>query len=89
MDNPDVVTLKGLNNSIDYSVRQGISYDKDVFSLSSRYKPLQRLSLYAGHEFSQLDHRDIDEWLLLTPQTKIHSIELKAQGRPLDKVKLN
>jgi hypothetical protein len=86
IDNPDVVTLKGLNNSIDYSVRQGISYDKDVFSLSTRYRPMQRLSLYAGYEFSQLDRQDVTEWLILTPQTKIHSIDLKAQARPLDKV---
>ena len=49
---------------------------------------MQRLSLYAGYEFSQLDRKDVTEWLILTPQTKIHSIELKAQARPLDKVKV-
>ncbi len=85
MDTPDTVPLHGYP-AIIYPVRQGISYDKDVFSLSSRYRPMQRLSLYAGYEFSQLDRKDVTEWLLLTPQTKIHSIELKAQGRPLDKV---
>ena len=85
MDNPDTVTLTGYPGII-YPVRQGISYDKDVFSLSTRYKPMQRLSLFARYEYSQLKRGDIAEWLLLTPQTKIHSIDLKAQARPLDKV---
>ena len=64
MDTPDTVTLNGLSNGSvnNYMVRQGISYDKDVISLSSRYKPLQRLSLFARYEFSQLDRRDDAEW---------------------------
>ena len=90
MDTPDTVTLNGLSNGSvnNYMVRQGISYDKDVISLSSRYKPLQRLSLFARYEFSQLDRRDDAEWHLLTPKTKIHSIDLKAQAKPFDKVKI-
>ena len=90
MDTPDTFTLNGLSNGSvnNYMVRQGISYDKDVISLSSRYKPMQRLSLFARYEFSQIERRDDAEWHLLTPKTKIHSIDLKAQARPHDKVTL-
>ena len=87
-DSPDVTTLSGQNSSINYSVREGISYDKDVFTLSSRYKPLHRLSLFAGYEFSLLDRKDVDDWELLTPQTKVHAIDLKAHARPFDNVKV-
>ena len=88
MDTPDTVTLNGLSNGSvnNYMVRPGISYDNDVVSLSSRYKPMQRLSLFARYEFSQIERRDDAEWHLITPKTKIHSIDLKAHGRPFDRV---
>ena len=86
MDTPNTVTLHGDNSAITYPVRQGISYDKDVFSLSSRYKPLQRLSLFAKYEFSYLERKKVDEWLVLTPQTKIHSIDLRVHARLLDRI---
>jgi hypothetical protein len=93
MDTPDEIYLVGYNGDKSYygslpPVRQGISYDKDMFSLSTRYRHSQRLSLFAGYEFSQLDRKDIAEWPSLTPQTKIHSIDLKAQAKPFDKVKI-
>jgi hypothetical protein len=87
MDTPDTVSLYGYP-AITYPVRQGISYDKDVFSLSSRYKPLQRLSLFAGYEFSQLDRKDVAEWVGLPGQTRIHTIDLEAHAKPVDKVKV-
>jgi len=86
MDTPDAVTLNGQNNAITYTVREGVSYDADVFSLSSRYKPLHRLSLFASYEFSLLDRKDVAEWELLTSQTKVHTIDLKALAKPHDRV---
>ena len=90
MDTPNTVTLNGLTNdhTYTYSVRQGISYDKNLFSLSSRYKPLQRLSLFAGYEFSQLDRKDVAEWPGLPGQTRIHTIDLAAHAKPVDKVRV-
>ena len=87
-DSPDVTTLKGQNNAINYSVRQGISFDEDVFTLASRYKPLHKLILFADYQFSLLDRKDVDEWEMLTPQTKVHTIDLKAHARPFDNVKV-
>jgi hypothetical protein len=71
-----------------YPVRQGISYDKNIFSLSSRYKPLRHLSLFAEYEYSLLSRENSAEWELLSSQVKIHTIELAAHARPLDKVAL-
>ena len=71
-----------------YTVRQGISYDTDVLSLSSRYKPFKSLSLLAGYEFSQIDREDVAEWELLPSQTKVHTIDLVAHAKPVDKVKV-
>ena len=93
MDTPDKIYLIGYNGDKSYydslpPVRQGISYDKDVFSLSTRYRPSQSLSLFAGYEFSQLERKDIAEWPSLTPQTKMHSIDLKAQAKPFDKLRI-
>jgi hypothetical protein len=87
-DSPDVVTLNGMNSAINYSVREGISYDEDIFTLASRYKPLQKLTLFADYQFSLLDRKDVDEWEMLTPQTKVHSIDLRAHARPFDNVKV-
>jgi len=86
MDTPDTVTLNGLHTAVNYPVRNGISYDKDVFSLSSRYKPLQRLSLFAGYEFSLLDRKNLDDWELLPSRTKIHTVDLRAHAKPLNNV---
>jgi hypothetical protein len=70
----------------DNSVRQSISFDKDVFSLSSRYKPLQRLTLLAKYEFSILERKDITDWVELIPQTKIHLLDLRVHAKPVEKV---
>ncbi|MFH1216977.1 MAG: hypothetical protein V1706_10805 [Pseudomonadota bacterium] len=88
MDTPDVMTLAGLNNSLPYSVREGISLDKDVFSLSARYKPLRVLSLYATYEFSHLKREDYAEWVALPGESSIHSLNLTAHLRPLGKMKI-
>jgi len=86
MDYPSEATLTGLNNTINYSVREGISYDKDVFSLSGRYKPLHLLTLYANYEFSNLERKEVAEWDVLPPKTRIHTIDLRAHAKPLDQV---
>lgn len=88
MDTPDTVTLAGVANVLSYPVRQGISYNRDNFAVSARYKPLNRLSLFSTYEFSHLERRDIDEWLVLPDRTDIHSINLTAHSRPMDKLKL-
>lgn len=94
LDTPASVTLIGISDPNNptilppYTVRQGISYDKDVFSLSSRYKPFKSLSLLAEYEFSQTDREDIAEWKMLPSQTKVHTIDLVAHARPVDRVKI-
>ncbi|MDH3328537.1 MAG: MtrB/PioB family outer membrane beta-barrel protein, partial [Desulfobulbaceae bacterium] len=88
MDNPDFVTLAGLTNTLRYTVRQGISYDKDVFTLSARYRPLSRLSLASTYEYAQIERENIDQWEVLEDRTAIHRINLTAHAKPLDKLKL-
>jgi len=88
MDTPDSVILTGLNNSLPYSVREGVSYRKDVFSLSTRYRPLNILSLFATYEFSHLERKDVSEWIVLPSQSNIHTITFKAHAKPLNKVKV-
>jgi hypothetical protein len=88
LNTPDTMTLTGLSNSLNYPVRQGISYDKDVFSLSSRYRPGNILSLLASYEFSHLDRKDVGEWVVLPGQSNIHTINFTANAKPLDKVKV-
>lgn len=87
-DTPDTITLSGLSNTLNYPVRQGLSYDKDVFSLSGRYKPVNMLSLFATYEFSYLDRNDVAEWVALPGQSSIHSTNLTAHLRPLAKIKV-
>jgi len=88
LDTPDTVTLRGMSNTLNYPVRQGISFDKEIFSLSSRYKPLKRLSLFAEYKFSHLSRENTAEWELPSSQIDTHTVELKAHARPLDKVTL-
>jgi hypothetical protein len=87
LDNPGEVALSGYPDII-YSVRPGISYDKDVFSLSSRYKALSSLTLYAAYEFSHLERKELSEWEILPERSNIHAIDLTAQAKPLDRVKV-
>ena len=90
MDNPSEVTLSGNipDNDYTYPVRQGISYNKDVFSLSSRYKALPNLSLFAKYEFSHLERKELSEWVILPERSNIHAIDLTLQARPLDLLKV-
>ena len=90
MDNPSEVTLSGITfgNNYTYTVRPGISYNKDVFSLSSRYKALPNLSLFAKYEFSHLERKEVSEWVLLPERSNIHTVDLTAHARPLDRVKI-
>jgi hypothetical protein len=92
MDTPDTVRLTNLDtgNKIQpYDVRQGISYNKDIITLSGRYKPLNILSLYANYKFSYLERKNLDEWWGLIPgHSSIHSIDVKAKVKPLEKLKL-
>lgn len=88
MDTPGAVTLAGLTNTLNYPVRNGLSYDKDVFSLSTRYRPLGILSLFANYEFSHLQRKDVTEWPGLPGYSNIHTVQLAAHARPLAAVKM-
>ncbi len=88
MDTPDVATLSGLSNTLTIPVRDGVSYDKDVFSLSTRYRSLNFLSLLASYEFSHLERKDVAEWGILPGQTNIHTINFTTHVKPLDRVKV-
>jgi len=92
MDTPDTVSLINLdtgNKIRPYDVRKGISYNKDLFTLSGRYKPLSIFSLYANYKFSYLERKDLDEWGGLLPgHSNIHSIDVKANAKPLEKLQL-
>jgi len=93
MDTPSAVYLIGYNGDKTYygtlsPVRQGISYDKDVFSLSTRYKPVNFLSLYANYDFSHLERKDTADWELLSGRTNIHTVNFTAKARPVNKLKV-
>lgn len=88
MDNPEVVTLTGQSNTINYSVRQGISSTKDDLSLSARYKPWKALSLLGTYEFSHLERQDVAAWRALTGQSNMHRLDLMAHLNPTAAVKL-
>ncbi|MBW2467416.1 MAG: MtrB/PioB family outer membrane beta-barrel protein [Deltaproteobacteria bacterium] len=93
IDTPADVFLVGYSGDKSYygtipSVRHGISWTKDVFSLSTRYKPLNLLTLYANYEFSHLEREEVAEWLVLPDRSNIHRINLKASARPSDSLKV-
>lgn len=90
LDTPDTVTLTGLQNGTinNYSVRNGISYNDDVFSLASRYRPSSLLTLFATYDFSHLERKEIAEWVVLPGQTNIHTLTFAAHAKPIDKVKV-
>ncbi|MBU0681377.1 MAG: hypothetical protein KKD73_08145 [Proteobacteria bacterium] len=88
MDTPDTVTLVGLNNTLNYTVRQGISSDQDVFSLSTRYRQSRMLSLFASYEFSHLERQDVEDWVVLPERSDIHTLNVTAHVKPMDKVNI-
>ena len=70
------------------SARPGISSATDVLTLSSRYKPLRRITLNADYKFTHIDRQDEEEWLALSDQTDIHQIDLSLNTRPVDDLKV-
>ncbi len=87
MDNPDQVTLNGAVNALTYPVRQGISYERDQFSLTARYKPFSRLSLLSTYAYSFQKRKDIGEWPVLAETTGRHNLNLTAHVRAPGKLK--
>ena len=87
---PDSFTLYNRDgDSINtYSVRQGVSYYRDVISLSSRFKPMKLLSLYANYEYSQTERSDEENWLVLPDRSAHHTVVLKANARPADRFRM-
>jgi hypothetical protein len=71
------------------SVRPGVSYARDFFTLSSRYKPMRRLTLNANYKFTHMEREDVEEWAALSDRTDMHKVNLKATARPIDKLKLS
>lgn len=88
MTHNDTFSLNGVNSTINYPVREGVSYNKDVLSISTRYKPLQILSLFGKYEYSHLKRDNVESWFLLPWETDIHSIDLWAHAKPLDQLTL-
>jgi hypothetical protein len=87
-DHGDIVLLSGLNNALLYRVRDSISYTKDVFSLSAKYNPLTRYSLLTTYEYSRQERTDIDEWEVFEERTNVHNINVTANAKPFNKLKL-
>jgi len=88
MENPGVVALAGQGNTLYYPVRKAVSYERDVFSLATRYRPARNLSLFATYEFSHLSRKDVDEWVVLPGHTNVHRLNLTAQASPLANLKV-
>lgn len=88
LDTPDYVTLTGLSNTLNYSVRQGISYDKNIFTLSARYHPFAKFTVIPSYEYSLIERDDVDEWQVLNDRASIHTFNLTARAKPLDRLKL-
>lgn len=88
MDTPSAVTLTGLANSLTYPVRPGISTNENVFTLSSRYRPSTLVAILAAYEFSHLQRHDVDQWLVLPEESRIHTLNLTTHVRPTRKVKM-
>ncbi|MCL7487346.1 MAG: MtrB/PioB family outer membrane beta-barrel protein [Desulfobulbaceae bacterium] len=87
-ENPEQVVLSGLVNRITYPVRTPISTEKDLFSLSARYRPLNKLTLIGNYEFEHRKRTDIDDWIVLPADSDVHRINLTAHARPLNTLKL-
>lgn len=88
LDQTDMLRLIGAANILNYPVRQGVSYDKDQFSLAARYKPLKRLTLLSSYEFATIERKDVDDWEVLPEGTDTHTLNLTAQTRPFASLKL-
>jgi len=86
LDTPD--TPVGYTGIIP-QVRQGVSYSRDVYDFSSRYKPMRRLILNANYNFTHIDREDVEEWTALTDRADIHKVNLTANARPVDKLKVS
>lgn len=84
MESPEAVLLTGLQgNTLSYPVRRrGISHDRDLFSLATRYRPAKNLSLFATYEFSHLSRKEIDAWGVLPGHTLVHRLNLAAHVSP-------
>lgn len=88
VDTPDFFTLEGLVHTLNYPVRNGVSYVKDIFSLSARYRPLNTLSLVSLYEFEHIEKENIDDWYLIRTRSLVHTINLTAHVKPWNKLKL-
>ncbi len=88
LDTPGAVTVAGRNNILSYSVRPGISSNQDVFSLSTRYRSSRTLVLFATYEFSHLERQDEADWLVVPGQSNVHTVNVRAHAKPMDKVHL-
>jgi len=87
-DNPGQMTLTGFVNRITYPVRQPVSTRSDLFSFSTRYRPLARVNLIGNYDFEHRERSDLDDWQTLEEDTDIHRLGLVAHARPLDTLKL-
>ncbi|GAB4340874.1 MAG: hypothetical protein Kow0089_14880 [Desulfobulbaceae bacterium] len=87
-EDPDQVTLAGLSNRITYPVRRPVSTRRDQVSLSTRYRPLPRLTLIGQYGFERLERTDLDDWVLLPDESDNHHANLAAHFSPLEGLQL-
>jgi len=90
LDTPDSITLTGLTNGVvnSFPIRQGISYGKDIFTLSSRYRPSSILSMFANYEFSYVERTDVTDWMVVPGHSGIHKVNLTARLQPLERLQI-
>ncbi len=87
-ENPERTTLSGSRSRVSYEVRSPVSTEKDLFSLSARYRPLERLTVNGNYEFEMRKRTEVDEWAVLPEDTDIHRISLTARARFMSTLKL-
>lgn len=88
VDNPETITLRGLATTTVYPVRPGISSENDLFSLSARYRPAQKVTITSDYEFTYRERSNTEAWPLLPERTASNRIKLAAQASPLWNLKL-
>lgn len=86
--NPEHIVLEGAVSRASYEVRRPISTDKDLFSLSARYRPLGRLTLNGSYDYEMRERTDVEEWAVLPESSDVHRFNLSALTKLMDTLKV-
>lgn len=87
-ENPRHTILNGQNSRTTYEVRPPISTEKDLFSLSARYRVLKKLTLKGNYQYELRERSEVEEWFVLPEDSDIHRVNLSAWSRPRSDLKL-